>query len=80
MGTRCVEDDQENTPTIAHVPAGIVHQLPLSKGRLEKVPGISQERLPLYLGFFEFVPNIRRRGKALLGSMIELLVAPRNPG
>ncbi len=42
--------------------------------------GISQERLPLYLGSFEFVHNIRRRGKALLGSLIELLVAPRNPG
>jgi transposase-like protein len=41
--------------------------------------GISQERLPLYLGFFEFVHNVRRRGKALLGSLIELLVAPRNP-
>jgi transposase-like protein len=42
--------------------------------------GISQERLPLYLGFFELVHNVRRRGKALLGSLIELLVAPRNPG
>ena len=42
--------------------------------------GISQERLPLYLGFFEFVHNARRRGKALLGSLIGLLVAPRNPG
>jgi transposase len=42
--------------------------------------GISQERLPLYLGFFEFVHNIRRRGKALLGSLIELLVTPRYPG
>jgi transposase-like protein len=42
--------------------------------------GISQERLPLYLGFFEFVHNIRRRGKALLGSLIGLLVTPRNPG
>ena len=42
--------------------------------------GISQERLPLYLGFFEFVHNVRRRGKALLGSLIELLVTPRNPG
>jgi transposase-like protein len=29
--------------------------------------GISQERLPLYLGFFEFVHNVRKRGKALLG-------------
>ena len=42
--------------------------------------GISQERLPLYLGFFEFVHNVRRRGKALLESLIGLLVAPRNPG
>jgi len=42
--------------------------------------GISQERLPLYLGFFEFVHNVRKRGKALLGSLIGLMVAPRNPG
>jgi transposase-like protein len=42
--------------------------------------GVSQERLPLYLGFFEFVHNVRRRGKALLGAPIGLLVAPRNPG
>ena len=42
--------------------------------------GISQEKLPLYLGFFEFVHNVRRRGKALLASLVELLVAPRNPG
>ena len=37
-------------------------------------------KLPLYLGFFEFVHNVRRRGKTLLGSLIELLVAPWNPG
>lgn len=36
--------------------------------------GISQEKLPLYLGFFEFVHNVRKRGKALLHSLIELLV------
>ena len=36
--------------------------------------GISQENLPLYLGFFEFVHNVRRRGKALLRSLVELLV------
>jgi transposase len=38
--------------------------------------GISQEKLPLYLGFFEFVHHIRKRGKALLGTLIELLVTP----
>ena len=37
--------------------------------------GISQEKLPIYLGFFEFVHNARKRGKALLGSLIQLLVA-----
>ena len=41
--------------------------------------GISQEKLPLYLGFFAFVHNVRRRGKALLGSRIELLVS-KDPG
>ena len=32
--------------------------------------GISQEKLPLYLGFFEFVHNARRRGKGLLEPML----------
>jgi transposase len=36
--------------------------------------GISQDHLPLYLGFFEFVHNVRRRGKALLGALLELLL------
>ena len=31
--------------------------------------GISQDKLPLYLGFFQFVHNARRRGKALLGAL-----------
>jgi len=37
--------------------------------------GISQENLPLYLGFFEFVHNTRRRGKALLTNLLELILA-----
>lgn len=37
--------------------------------------GISQDKLPLYLGFFQFVHNGRRRGKALLGALIAGLVA-----
>jgi transposase len=36
--------------------------------------GLSQEKLPLYLGFFQFVHNARRRGKALLGSLVAALV------
>ena len=43
--------------------------------------GISQEKLPLYLGFFEFVHNMRKRGKALLELLIQgvLGIAPWNP-
>ena len=36
--------------------------------------GISQDKLPLYLGFFQFLHNARRRGKALLGALIATLV------
>lgn len=36
--------------------------------------GISQERLPHYLAFFEFVHNTKRRGKALLGSLLHALL------
>jgi transposase len=36
--------------------------------------GISQAYLPLYLGFFEFVHNVRRRGKGLLGVLLEYLL------
>jgi len=43
--------------------------------------GISQEKLPAmphrrYLGFFEFVHNVRRRGKALLHSLLATPVVP----
>jgi len=37
--------------------------------------GISQEKLPLYLSFFQFVHNVRKRGKTLLGALIATLVA-----
>jgi transposase-like protein len=42
--------------------------------------GLSQECLPLYLGFFEFVHNARCRGAALLESLVGVLVAPRIAG
>jgi transposase len=38
--------------------------------------GISQEKLPIYLSFFEFIHNARRRGKALLGTLLSMLVSP----
>ncbi len=37
--------------------------------------GVSQERLPAYLSFFQLVHNARRRGKALLGTLVAALVA-----
>ena len=37
--------------------------------------GVSQERLPVYIGFFRFVHNTRQRGNALLRSLVEALVA-----
>ena len=36
--------------------------------------GVSQEKLPAYLAFFQVVHNARRRGKALLATLIGALV------
>ena len=36
--------------------------------------GISQECLPLYVGFFQFVHNIRQRGNSLFQALVEALV------
>jgi transposase len=33
--------------------------------------GISQERLPQYLGFFQFVHHVRIRGKGLLSPLLK---------
>ena len=38
--------------------------------------GISQEKLPLYLAFFQFTHNARKRGKALLHALVEVILAP----
>nr|WP_245662939.1 IS1595 family transposase [Endozoicomonas arenosclerae] len=35
--------------------------------------GISQEKLPLYLGFFECLHNIKKRGKAALTGLLGVL-------
>jgi transposase len=52
----------------------------LLRSRLRPHRGIPQESLPLYLGFFEFVHNVRARGRRLLGALIgQLLAPPCNP-
>lgn len=38
--------------------------------------GVSQDKLPLYVGFFEFVHNARRRGRALLKPLLRALLCP----
>ena len=38
--------------------------------------GISQEKLPEYLAFFQFVHNARKRGKALISELIEVVLKP----
>lgn len=38
--------------------------------------GVSQDKLPLYIGFFEFMHNARRRGAALLDPLLRALLAP----
>lgn len=44
--------------------------------------GVSPEELPPYLVFFEFVHDVRRRGKAPLEALVGLLLkpSPRNTG
>jgi len=39
-------------------------------------PILIGEKLPYYLGFFEFVHNQRKRGGALLDSLLDTLLAP----
>lgn len=41
--------------------------------------GISQEKFPFFLSFFEFVHNARLRGKALLHSLLHSLIDPCFP-
>jgi transposase-like protein len=48
--------------------------MPLLRSWLRPHRGVSQEKLPVYLGFFQFVHNARRRGKALLGALVIALV------
>lgn len=41
--------------------------------------GISQAKMPLYLAFFEFVFNAKRRGKAILEDLFRTILKPDNP-
>lgn len=38
--------------------------------------GIAMNKLPIYIGFFEFVFNAKRRGKALIDSLFRTILAP----
>ena len=58
------------------IPASVLWRDPWSLLRSWSRPrrGIPQEKLPLYLGFFQLVHDARRRGKALLGTLVAALV------
>ena len=45
----------------------------LLRSWLRPHPGIAQDKLPRYLGFFEFVYNLERRGKRLLPALLGVL-------
>ena len=47
---------------------------PLLRSWLRPHRGISQEKLPGYLAFFQVVHNVRRRGEALLTTLVGALV------
>src|SRR4051795_11425771 len=46
MGTHSVEANRGRRPSIAHVPTGTVHRLPLEKAWPEKVPNIENPEAP----------------------------------
>lgn len=41
--------------------------------------GLSQERLPYYLGFFECLYNLKKRGQLALSGLLTLLLTTWNP-
>ena len=73
--SRPVRRGEENHPLMRWYPS-----YPMASGRC-CAPGcgliaVSRKKsCPIYLGFFQFVHNTRRRGKALLGALIAALVA-----
>ena len=40
------------------------------------ITGTIETGTPIYLGFFEFVHNVRKRGRALLPALLSVLLAP----
>ena len=41
--------------------------------------GVAQEKLPIYVAFFEFVHNARKRGKSLLQELLIEVVGQKRP-
>ena len=74
----CARDDDGDGLCAVHV-----HTMEgfwsLLRSGLRPHRGISPEKRPLSLGCFECVRNVRKRGKALLGALIALLVS-KDPG
>ena len=69
------DDDGDGPPRRIHVNT-MEGCWSLLRSWLRPHRGISQEKLSLYVGFFQFVHNARKRGKALLESLVATLVDP----
>lgn len=39
--------------------------------------GVSQDKLPKYIGLFQFVHNMRKRGRALIGALFDTILADK---
>ena len=48
----------------------------LLRARLRPHRGVSQEKLPFYVGYFEWIYNLKRRGKAAMDETFALLFMP----
>jgi transposase-like protein len=69
----CARDDEGDGVCAVHVHT-MAGFWSLLRSWLRPHRGISQEKLPFSLGFFAFVHNVRKRGKALLPALIAVLV------
>jgi transposase len=71
--TRGTDEDGDGLCEVPVTTMAGVWSLP--RARLRPRRGVSQAKPPLYLGFFQFAHDARRRGKALLGEPVAAPVA-----
>jgi transposase len=71
----CARDEDGDSDSFCEIHVNTIEGFwSLLRSWLRPHRGISQNKLPLYLGFFQFVHNARRHDKALLGALVAALV------